>query len=63
MSLNKYYQKLVTYRDLIDRNVSKGIIDVTKASRLVEKLNDWYEQAKFLDKAHKVQQADKKGGK
>ena len=48
MSLSNYRDKLETYRDLIDLKVSKGKMDIDTAYDLVDKLNEWYEQAKFL---------------
>jgi t-SNARE complex subunit (syntaxin) len=50
MYLKKYFTYLLEQRDMLDRKVNLGRMSEEKAYHLTDKLNEWYEEAKRLDK-------------
>lgn len=48
--INDYFNILMSHKERFEKDVSKGKMDIDKAIRLTEKLNDWYMQAKLLAK-------------
>jgi hypothetical protein len=50
MGLNDYYKQLMSYRDMIDLKIAQGKLDTDRARDLINKLNEWFEHAKFLSK-------------
>jgi hypothetical protein len=60
--LNRYYNKLLSYRDLLDSRESQGKISEDKLYALTDKLNEWYETAKVLDRKAKKQKTTTQKG-
>lgn len=54
MTIKKYYNQLVAYRDLLDKRVSQGKISLDKAIRCIDKLNEWHEIALMIDNENKI---------
>lgn len=53
MNANTYYQTLLGYRDILDNRMERGLIGEKKIYDLTDKLNQWYEQAKRVEKAER----------
>lgn len=63
MQLNLYYEQLMEYRDIIDDKVSNGKIGINKAEMLTKKINQWYNQAKVINKTRVKKETKKNDSK